>query len=77
MNPHGFKMLGQFWLLSASFAHADDPVIRLSSLEWPPYAGVAVDQQGASAAVVRAAAAALPSAPRCRTTAGTRRPSRR
>lgn len=40
-------------------AAAQDKVIRLASLEWPPYAGEKVDQQGASVAVVRAAAEAM------------------
>lgn len=44
---------------SAGGAFAQDKVIRLTSLEWPPYAGEAVDQQGASVAVVRAALQAM------------------
>lgn len=46
------------WLLNAG-AMAADKVIRLTSLEWPPYSGAAVEQQGASVAVVRAAAEAM------------------
>jgi len=46
-------------LAGASLAVAQDKVIRLTSLEWPPYAGEAVDGQGASVAVVRAAAEAM------------------
>ncbi|MBD8527787.1 substrate-binding periplasmic protein [Pseudomarimonas arenosa] len=38
---------------------AEEKVIRLTSLEWPPYSGAAIDQQGASVAVVRAAAEAM------------------
>lgn len=38
---------------------AQDRVIRLVSLEWPPYAGENVDEQGASVAVARAAAQAM------------------
>lgn len=53
------------WILAAGLlcgsmlAAAQDKVIRLTSLEWPPYAGESVDQQGASVAVVRAAAEAM------------------
>lgn len=45
--------------LSALSANAQDKVIRLTSLEWPPYSGEKVAEQGASVAVVRAAAAAM------------------
>ncbi len=43
-------------------ANAQDGVVRtvrLTSLEWPPYAGKALPQQGASVAVVRSALAAM------------------
>ena len=40
-------------------ALANDKLIRLTSLEWPPYSGAAIEQQGASIAVVRAAAEAM------------------
>lgn len=39
--------------------HAEDKVIRLTSLEWPPYSGENLQQQGASVAVARAAAEAM------------------
>jgi len=37
----------------------DDKLIRLSSLEWPPYSGANLPGQGATIAVVRAALAAV------------------
>lgn len=37
----------------------EDKLIRLSSLDWPPYSGEKLDQQGASVAVARAAAEAM------------------
>jgi len=37
------------------YASEEDKVIRLSSLEWPPYAGADLPEQGATIAVVRAA----------------------
>ena len=43
----------------AGLGMAQDKVIRLTSLEWPPYSGEAVDAQGASVAVVRAALEAV------------------
>jgi polar amino acid transport system substrate-binding protein len=46
-------------VLSAGAVLAQDKVIRLTSLDWPPYAGESVDQQGASVAVVRAAVEAM------------------
>jgi len=48
-----------FSLTASVSAYAQDKVIKLTSLEWPPYAGEKVDQQGASVAVVRAAAEAM------------------
>jgi len=55
------KGLGSLLLLAGlgAPAVAQDKVIKLTSLEWPPYAGEKVDQQGASVAVVRAAAEAM------------------
>jgi polar amino acid transport system substrate-binding protein len=56
------------WLLMMSLpaiavaqdsAAADQRVIRLNSLEWPPYSSAALPQQGASIAVARAAAEAM------------------
>ena len=52
-------MFGMVMLCSAGLAAGADKLIRLTSLEWPPYAGAKVDQQGASVAVVRAAAQAM------------------
>lgn len=46
-------------MLGAGWAAAQDKVIKLTSLEWPPYAGAQVAEQGASVAVVRAAAEAM------------------
>lgn len=49
-------------LLLLAFGHgalAEDKVIRLTSLEWPPYSGAKLDQEGASVAVVRAAVEAM------------------
>ena len=45
--------------LSSGGAIAQDKVIRLTSLDWPPYSSAGMDQQGASVAVVRAAAEAM------------------
>lgn len=45
--------------LSMASALAQDKTIRLTSLDWPPYAGEAIDRQGASVAVVRAALQAM------------------
>lgn len=45
--------------MSALSASAQQKTIVLTSLEWPPYAGEKVAQQGASVAVVRAAAQAM------------------
>lgn len=49
------------WLMSAAGpAIAQEAnVIRLASLEWPPYSGETLKQQGAAAAVIRAAFAAV------------------
>lgn len=44
--------------LSGALA-AQDKVIKLTSLEWPPYSGEKVAEQGASVAVIRAAAEAM------------------
>ncbi len=52
----GFVLWG---VITASPACAAEPVIRLTTLEWPPYASSQLEQQGASVAVVRAAAAAM------------------
>jgi len=41
-----------------STAHADN-VVTLASLEWPPYAGAQLPEQGTANAVVRAAFAAM------------------
>ncbi len=41
------------WLVSVN-VHAD-PVVKLTSLEWPPYSGEKLPQQGASVDVVRRA----------------------
>ncbi|HJV53161.1 MAG TPA: transporter substrate-binding domain-containing protein [Noviherbaspirillum sp.] len=37
----------------------DQPVIRLTSAEWPPYSGSSLPENGASTAVIRAALAAV------------------
>lgn len=46
-------------LLGAGAAVAQDKTIRLTSLEWPPYSGEGLRNQGASIAVARAAAEAM------------------
>lgn len=46
-------------LFASAGVLAQDKVIRLTSLEWPPYSGAQVAEQGASVAVVRAAAQAM------------------
>jgi polar amino acid transport system substrate-binding protein len=51
-------------LTAAATAQAQDEdgtrrVVRLTSLEWPPYSGEQLRQQGASVAIVRAALAAM------------------
>lgn len=51
-------LLAYAMMMSGS-AVAEDKVIRLTSLEWPPYSSAAIEQQGASVAVVRAAAEAM------------------
>lgn len=43
----------------AAPARSQDKVIRLTSLDWPPYSGETLDQHGASVAVTRAAAEAM------------------
>jgi polar amino acid transport system substrate-binding protein len=52
-------LLGLAMLCTAGAVSGSDKVIRLTSLEWPPYSGAKVDQQGANVAVVRAAAKAM------------------
>lgn len=52
-------ILAMAMLGTAAVSSASDKLIRLTSLEWPPYAGAKVDQQGASVAVARAAAKAM------------------
>lgn len=46
-------------LMTTLSATSEDNVIRLTSLEWPPYSGQKLAQQGASVAVARAAFAAM------------------
>ncbi len=46
------------WLPTAG-AQPAEPVVRLATLEWPPYSGEALPEQGASVAVVRAALASM------------------
>lgn len=46
-------------LLGSTALRAHDKTVRLSSLEWPPYAGADLPAQGASAAVAKAAFAAM------------------
>jgi polar amino acid transport system substrate-binding protein len=59
MNAWRFGLVALLFGLAAGSARADDTLIRLTSLEWPPYVGEAVERQGASIAVVRAAAEAM------------------
>jgi polar amino acid transport system substrate-binding protein len=46
-------------ILSASFTFAEDKLIQLTSLDWPPYSSKSLDQQGASVAVAKAAFKAM------------------
>jgi len=49
-------------LIGSATAQSEAPearVMRLTSLEWPPYTGVSLREQGATTAVVRAALAAM------------------
>lgn len=46
-------------LFLSSLANAEDKVIRLTSLEWPPYSGKDLPQQGTSVAIARKAFAAM------------------
>jgi len=59
--PRAFAIVLLLLLLPAELPRAEEStqVVRLASLEWPPYAGEALPGQGASVAVVRAALAAM------------------
>jgi polar amino acid transport system substrate-binding protein len=46
-------------ILSASLSFAEDKIIQLTSLDWPPYSSKSLDQQGASVAVAKAAFKAM------------------
>mgnify|MGYP000632398604 CR=1 FL=1 len=49
------KLLISYSLLLSSLSYANEKTIHLTSLEWPPYAGASLPQQGISIAVARAA----------------------
>jgi len=54
------KILLTFTLiLSASLSFADNKIIQLTSLDWPPYSSKSLDQQGASVAVAKEAFKAM------------------
>lgn len=53
----GFVIL--FSLFLSSQAVAQDKIVRLTSLEWPPYTGAALKDQGASAVVAKEAFKAM------------------
>jgi polar amino acid transport system substrate-binding protein len=46
-------------ILSASLSFAEDKIIQLTSLDWPPYSSKSLDQQGASVAVAKEAFKAM------------------
>jgi len=46
-------------LLLSALSYADEKTIHLTSLEWPPYAGASLPQQGISIAIARAAFTAM------------------
>jgi polar amino acid transport system substrate-binding protein len=48
-------LLAMALILSTSLSFADDKIIHITSLDWPPYASESLDQQGASVAVAKAA----------------------
>lgn len=48
-----------FSLLLTISVTADDKLVRLTSLDWPPYSGQALQDQGASIAIAKAAFAAM------------------
>jgi polar amino acid transport system substrate-binding protein len=54
------KILYAFCILFlSSLVNAENKVIRLTSLEWPPYSGKDLPQQGSSVAIARKAFAAM------------------
>ena len=62
MIPHiAAQCLGValLWLLLGKAAMAGNSVVTMTSLEWPPYSGEQLDGQGMSAAIARAAFAAM------------------
>lgn len=46
-------------MFSSNLSLAEDKIVRLTSLDWPPYSSKSLDQQGASVAVARAAFKAM------------------
>ena len=46
-------------IFSSNLSLAEDKIVRLTSLDWPPYSGKSLDQQGASVAVAKAAFKAM------------------
>jgi len=53
------KLLISYSLLISGLSYANEKTIHLTSLEWPPYAGASLPQQGISIAVAREAFAAM------------------
>jgi len=52
-------LLGMCWLTAVSGQARAEPSVTLTSLDWPPYAGADLREQGASSAVARAAFEAM------------------
>jgi polar amino acid transport system substrate-binding protein len=52
-------LLAMSLILSTSLSFAEDKIIHITSLDWPPYASESLDQQGASVAVAKAAFEAM------------------
>jgi polar amino acid transport system substrate-binding protein len=46
-------------IFSSNLSVAEDKIVRLTSLHWPPYSSKSLDQQGASVAVAKAAFKAM------------------
>jgi len=51
----GVAVLLLFFLMGPSGAQGDEKIVKLSSLEWPPYIGAEMENQGYVAEAVRAA----------------------
>jgi len=51
----GVTIFSLFLLMGPSGAHGNEKIVKLSSLEWPPYIGAEMENQGYVAEAVRAA----------------------